>query len=196
VTNYHLSWNRRILTQEKLYFLSLFFFSLSTSYNYCGVLLLDRMIEMVKINLLFIGEVTHSSLHVTSRMASKQNTKRATCHLHLMHLATCQCMKLSTLPLCNATFLSFSMDLCLVIKVALPITILDLSHHLSQFHSQSWAWITTWTFIIQITLLHGWKFDKHQTLPPSCLRLFRECWTPVLQNTHVSQEISTNFSQL
>jgi len=54
---------------------------------------------MVHMSLLFLGEVIHNSLHAARHLSSMQNTKCTTCHLHLMHLATCQCMQLSTLPL-------------------------------------------------------------------------------------------------
>jgi len=95
------------------------------------------MNEMVKRNLLFIREVNYSSLHATSHLSSMQNTKCTTCHLYLMHLATCQCMQLSTLPpyMKNASCLTCTLDKCLVTKVTLLISILGLDHRLGKFHS-------------------------------------------------------------
>ena len=83
-----------------------------------------------------------------------KTTKCATCHLYLMHLATCQCMQLSTLPyIKSATCVTCTMYMCLVTKVALPIIILGFDHHLGKFYSQSWAWITIWAHINHRRLL-------------------------------------------
>jgi hypothetical protein len=112
------------------------FFHSQQALNVFVALLLDGMNEMVEMNLLFIREVNYSSFHATSHLSSMLNTKCATCHLYLMHLATCQCMQLSTLPyMKNVTCLTCTMDRCLVTKVALPVTILGLDHHLGKFHS-------------------------------------------------------------
>jgi len=74
--------------------------------------------EIVQMSLLFIGEVSHSSLHATNHLSSMQNSKCATCHLHLMHLVTCQCMQPSTLPQC----VTWEMQLVLHVGLAMNRT--------------------------------------------------------------------------
>ena len=83
------------------YISSLFLFSHSQqSLILVVVLILDGLIERVQMSLIFIGEASHNFIHATSHLSSMQDTKCATCHLHLMHLANCQCMQPSTLTLC------------------------------------------------------------------------------------------------
>jgi len=89
------------------------------------------MNEMVEMNFLFIRELNYNSLHATSHLSSMQNTKCTTCHLYIMHLATCQCMQLSTLPLC----LTWKMQLVL----HAPWTGVLLQKWFYQL--QYWAWI-------------------------------------------------------
>jgi len=55
---------------------------------------------------------------------------RASCNMSMhatIHFATIHYMK-------NETCLTYTIAMCLATKVALPITILGLDHHLGQFH--------------------------------------------------------------
>jgi len=100
-------------------------------------------------SLLFIREVNYGSLHATSHLSSIQYTKCATWHLHIMHLATCHCMKKFPLQLIlhkKYNCLTCITNMYLGTKVGLTLTISGLDHQLSLYYSQS----RTWTNILDI----------------------------------------------
>jgi hypothetical protein len=75
-----------------------------------------------------------------------------TCHLYLMHLATCQCMQTvhaATFPyMKNATCLTCTMDMCLLQKwlyhlqycdwIIIWDIIMGLNHNFSPYHTQKY----------------------------------------------------------